>query len=83
MTSVTYRLVKCTHLNISQLATFFFCRTMLSILAAIDAAFTRVIPQHSIPFYELAPLLLPPSPTYLVHVETLAGLRTTLTNPSN
>jgi hypothetical protein len=53
---------------------------MLSILAAVDAAITRVIPQHSIPFYELAPLLLPPSPTYLVHVETLAGLRTTLTN---
>jgi predicted methyltransferase len=56
-----------------------FCfKTMASILANIEAALTRVKPGHKVPFHLLWLYVLDPPSEYLVHVETLAGIRTTL-----
>ena len=51
---------------------------MASILATIKAALTRVKPGHKVPFHLLWLYVLDPPPEYLVYVETLAGIRTTL-----
>ena len=51
---------------------------MSVVLATIEAALTRVKPGHKVPFYLLWLYVLDPPPEYLVYVETLAGIRTTL-----
>jgi hypothetical protein len=51
---------------------------MTSILAVVEAALTRVKPNHKVPFHLLWLYVLEPPSEYLVHVETLAGIKTTL-----